>query len=226
MMTTSTSLAALFLALALDANPALAQTASHQQQLAPQQLAQAAPPARVAPQPKPPVEPTPGALALEKFVRASAAPCQTEASGRCVDLGWAYADRDKNGTLSLAEVETIRDQIVAWNAWKGDTLTPRERANFNMGLWASNSVGINNLFASYDVNGDGKLTKAELLADVTLDQRPLGVVLADEKSVNRQRFASRLGPLQKMAEVLMTPRPAGSPLPAPSAPRPQVQPLP
>ncbi len=219
MMTTSTSLAALFLALALDANPALAQNAS-------QQYAQAAPPARVAPQPKPPVEPTPGALALEKFVRASAAPCQTEASGRCVDLGWAYADRDKNGTLSLAEVETIRDQIVAWNAWKGDTLTARERANFNMGLWASNSVGINNLFASYDVNGDGKLTKAELLADVTLDQRPLGVVLADEKSVNRQRFASRLGPLQKMAEVLMTPRPAGSPLPAPSAPRPQVQPLP
>jgi hypothetical protein len=64
-----------------------------------------------------------------------------------------------------------------------------------------------------------------MLADVTLDQRPLGQVLADEKSVDRKRFASRLGPLQKMAEVLMTPRPAGSPLPAPAAPRPQVQPL-
>lgn len=224
MMTASTGLAALFLALALDANPALAQTV--RQDSGSLQLAQAAPPARAMPAPKPPVEPTPGAQALEKFVRASAAPCQKEASGRCVDLGWAYADRDKNGTLSLAEVETIRDQIIAWNAWKGDTLTPRERANFNMGLWASNSVGINNLFASYDANGDGKLTKAELLADVTLDQRPLGQVLADEKSVNRQRFASRLGPLQKMAEVLMTPRPAGSPLPAPMAPRPQVQPLP
>lgn len=224
MMTASTGLAALFLALALDANPALAQAAS--QDPGSLQLAQAAPPARAMPAPKPPAEPTPGAQALEKFVRASAAPCQTEASARCVDLGWAYADRDKNGTLSLAEVETIRDQIIAWNAWKGDTLTPRERANFNMGLWASNSVGINNLFASYDANGDGKLTKAELLADVTLDSRPLGVVLADEKSVNRQRFASRLGPLQKMAEVLMTPRPAGSPLPAPMAPRPQVQPLP
>jgi hypothetical protein len=219
MMTTSSGLAALLLALALDANPALAQNAS-------QQLAQAAPPARATPAPKPPVEPTPGAQALEKFVRASAPTCQTEASGRCVDLGWAYADRDKNGTLSLAEVETIRDQIIAWNAWKGDTLTPRERANFNMGLWASNSVGIPNLFASYDANGDGKLTKAELLADVRLDQRPLGVVLADEKSVNRQRFASRLGPLQKMAEVLMTPRPPGSPLPAPAPARPQVQPLP
>lgn len=224
MMTASSGLAALLLALALDANPALAQTAS--QAPGSQQLAQSAPPARAMPAPKPPAAPTPGAQALEKFVRASAAPCQKEASGRCVELGWAYADRDKNGTLSLAEVETIRDQIIAWNAWKGDTLTPRERANFNMGLWVSNSVGIHNLFASYDANGDGKLTKAELLADVRLDQRPLGQVLADEKSVNRQRFASRLGPLQKMAEVLMTPRPAGSPLPAPAAPRPQVQPLP
>jgi hypothetical protein len=219
-MTASTGLAALFFALALDANPALAQNAS-------EQLAQqAAPPARTAPAPKPAAEPTPGAQALEKFVRASAPTCQTEPSARCVDLGWAYADRDKNGSLSLAEVETIRDEIIAWNAWKGDTLTPRERANFNMGVWAANSVGINNLFASYDANADGKLTKPELLADVTLDQRPLGQVLADEKSVNRKRFASRLGPLQKMAEVLMTPRPPGSPLPAPAPARPQVQPLP
>jgi hypothetical protein len=223
MMTTSSGLAALFLALALDANPALAQADG--QALA-MQLAQAAPPARQAPAAKPPVAATPGAAALEKFVQSSGPTCQTQPAAKCVDLGWAFADRDKNGTLSLAEVETIRGDIVAWHAWKGETLRPRDRASFNMGLWAAERVGVNNLFASYDANGDGALSKAELLADVRLDQRPLGEVLADEKAVKRQQFAARLGPLQKMAEVLMTPRPAGSPLPAPAAPRPQAQPLP
>ena len=218
-MTTSSGLAALFLALALDANPSLAQ--------ANDQVAQAQPPARTQPAPaKPPAPPTPGAQALEKFVQSSAPTCQTQPSAKCVDLGWAYADTDKNGTLSLAEVEKIQADITAWHAWKGDTLTQRDRASFNMGLWAADRVGIANLFNSYDVNGDGKLTKTELLADVKLDQRPLGQVLADEKAVNRQQFAARLGPLQKMAEVLMTPRPPGSPLPAPAAPRPQQQPLP
>ncbi|MFN4281160.1 MAG: hypothetical protein ACK4NA_00830 [Alphaproteobacteria bacterium] len=223
-MTASTGLAALFLALALDANPGLTQTGAVQ-------LAQnAPPPARTQPAPpntaKPPAMATPGAAALEKFVQSSAQPCQTQASQKCVDLGWAYADTDKNGTLSLAEVETIQGDIVAWHAWKGEALAPRDRASFNMGLWAAERVGIANLFASYDADGDGKLTKSELLADVKLDQRPLGQVLADPKAVDRQKFASRLGPLQKMAEVLMTPRPAGSPLPSPAAPRPQQQPLP
>jgi len=228
MITSSSGLAALFLALALDANPGLMQAANAQTnatQLA-QSAPQSAPPARLAPPATPPVVATPGAIALEKFVQSSAPTCRTQPSAKCVDLGWAYADRDKNGTLSLSEVETIRDDIVAWHAWKGETLSPRDRASFNMGLWAAERVGVNNLFASYDVNGDGALTKNELLADVKLDQRPLGQVLADEKAVNRQQFAARLGPLQKMAEVLMTPRPAGSPLPAPAAPRAQQQPLP
>ena len=219
-MTASTGLAALFLALALDANPGLTQANAIQ-------LAQnAAPPARTQPAPKPPAVATPGAAALEKFVQSSAQPCQTQPSRTCVDLGWAYADTDKNGTLSLAEVEAIQGDIVAWHAWKGEALSPRDRASFNMGLWAAERVGIANLFASYDSDGDGKLTKTEFLADVKLDARPLGQVLADPKAVDRQKFASRLGPLQKMAEVLMTPRPAGSPLPSPAAPRPQQQPLP
>lgn len=218
-MTTSSGLAALFLALALDANPNLAQAADAQ-------VAQAQPPARTQPAPVKPAAPTPGAVALEKFVQSSTATCNSEPSQKCVDLGWAFADTDKNGTLSLAEVEKIRDDITAWHAWKGDTLTQRDRASFNMGIWAADRVGIANLFNSYDVNADGKLTKAELSADVKLDQRPLGQVLADPQAVNRQQFAARLGPLQKMAEVLMTPRPPGSPLPAPAAPRPQAQPLP
>ncbi|HEY4133702.1 MAG TPA: hypothetical protein VGO34_00675 [Alphaproteobacteria bacterium] len=222
MMMSSTGLAALFLALALDANPSLAQNASQQVAQAPQ------PPARSAPSqpPKQPAQPTAGALALDKFMKTSNPVCLKEASTRCVDLGWAAADSDKNGTLSLAEVEQVRDDIAAWNAWKADSLTPRDRASLNMGLWAADRVGLPNLFASYDADGDGKLTKAELFADVKLDQRPIGQVMADEKAVDRKRFASRLGPLQTMAEVLMTPRPPGSPLPAPAAPSPKTQPLP
>ena len=59
--------------------------------------------------------------------------------------------------------------------------------------WIPAKVGIDNLIASYDTNGDGFLSKEELLADVKLDQRPLPVVLSDPKSVDWDRLAGRAG---------------------------------
>lgn len=150
--------------------------------------------------------------------------CQTQSSKRCVDAGWKFADRDGDGTLTLQEVQAVRSQMGDWLAWK-EGLPPREKANVAMGLWVVDSAGLPNLFAGYDTNGDGRLTQAELLADVKLDERPLGKVLTDEKSVDRQRFSQRLGPLSKLAESLMQPRPAAGTTPAPRAPV-QSQPIP
>jgi hypothetical protein len=62
-----------------------------------------------------------------------------------------------------------------------------------MGLVVVQTVGIDSFFQSYDTNGDGTLSKEELLADVRLDQRPLPQVLADPKSVDWDKLASRAG---------------------------------
>lgn len=179
------------------------------------------------PAPRPPAQATPQILALDRFIRESGPLCERQPAARCVDAGWAHADRDKDGALTLDEVQRVRDELGRWLAWKTDGLSPRERASLGMGLWIADSAGIPAVFASYDADGDGRLTRAELLADVRLDRRPLGRVLSDPQAVDRQAFAKRLGPLAKMAEILMQPRPApGAPQAAPRPPRPEAQPLP
>jgi hypothetical protein len=178
-------------------------------------------PSQAQPVPKP--APSPQVVAFDRFMKQSSPVCQTQSSKRCIDAGWKLADRDSDGTLTLQELQSVRAQVGDWLAWK-EGIQPRDKANLAMGLWVVDSAGLPNLFASYDTNGDGRLTQAELLADVKLDERPLGKVLTDEKSVDRQRFSQRLGPLSKLAESLMQPRPAPGATPAPRAPV-QSQPL-
>lgn len=180
----------------------------------------APPPAQSAPRPAP----TPQVLAFDKFMGQSSPVCQHQSSKRCVDAAWRFADRNGDNALTLEEVQTLRAGVGDWLAWK-DGIPARDKANVAMGIWVVDSAGLPGLFASYDANGDGRLTKAELLADVKLDDRPLGKVLTDERAVNRQRFSQRLGPLSKLAEALMQPRPAPGATPAPRAPV-QSQPIP
>ena len=47
------------------------------------------------------------------------------------------------------------------------------------------------------------MSRKELLADVTLDERPLGEVLLDDKAVDRAAVAQRLGSLSPMLEGLL-----------------------
>lgn len=188
-------------------------------------LAQPAPaPARpAAPVPARPAA-TPQILAFDKFMTVSAPICQNQPAQKCVDFTWRFADRNNDKTVSLAELQTIRAEMGNWLSWK-DTITPRERANAAMGLMIVDSAGLPVLFSGFDSNGDGQLTQAELLADVRMDERPLGQILTDEKAVDRQRFSQRLGPLSMLAQTMMQPRPAPGNSAAPRAPV-QSQPVP
>lgn len=153
---------------------------------------------RAAP-PAPPITaetpPTAAVGRFDRFVASSGPTCQREASGRCVDLGLAFADRDGDGRLSVDELDVVRRELKAWLAWKGPKLTPAERTGASLGVWLVDTAGLPALFDSFDANGDGRVTRGELLADVRLDHRPLGDVLLDPEAVDRSAVAGRVGKL-------------------------------
>ena len=137
--------------------------------------------------------PTPGAASLDRFIQASGPVCEREPSSRCVDTGFRYADMDRDGRLSVPELQRVRDTLSEWTAWRENDLSQEDMARIALGVMIVDSMGVPGMVESYDQNQDGALTKQELLADVKLDQRPLGEVLADSNNVDRARFQQRLG---------------------------------
>ena len=140
-----------------------------------------------------PAPPSPAVLAFDRFMVASSPVCSFEPSKRCVDMGWRFADADRDGTLSLAEIKSVRAALQDWMAWKGDAIPRKGRTGVTLGLIVFDMIGAEKLFATLNTSHTGRLTKAELLADVRLDERPLGAVLQDPKSVDREDLAKKLG---------------------------------
>jgi hypothetical protein len=62
-----------------------------------------------------------------------------------------------------------------------------------MGLWLVDAVGLDYLHAAYDTDGDGLISRAELLVDVRLDERPIAAVLLDPEAVDHAAIGRRLG---------------------------------
>jgi hypothetical protein len=174
---------ALGAALALAAAPAAAATAPQQQHQPPAPQPRAAAPQQQRPQ-------QPG---LDKLITGIGPLCLKAPAAQCVDQGFAYADRDRDGRLSLPEAKSVEAEVSAWTKANAGRLPPEERQRLVTGLVVFQTVGTDNLFASYDSNGDGALTKDEVLADVKLDKRPLPQVLSDPASVNWDRLAARAG---------------------------------
>ncbi len=170
--------------LALAVALALAAPAAAQQQpaTAPQPRAPAAAPQQH--QPK---------QGLDKLITGIGPLCLKAPAAQCVDQGFAYADRDRNGRLSIQEAKAVEGEVSAWTKANAGKLPPEERQRLVTGLVVFQTVGTDNLFASYDSNGDGALTKDEVLADVKLDKRPLPQVLSDPASVDWDRLAARAG---------------------------------
>ena len=141
------------------------------------------------------IEPAPSAAIedFERFVINAVPTCQHQPAQSCVDAGWTFIDTDTNGGISATEVNAVRATMGDWFAWRQASLTNREHSALALGLFVADSVGLENLLAGFDADGDGQLTRAELLADVRLDQRPLGEILSDPTAVDRDAVARRLG---------------------------------
>lgn len=146
--------------------------------------------------------PSPAARSLDRFIRFSTPVCEREPSARCVDVGFRYADMNGDGRLSQQELQRVRDAVADWTSWQENTLSQEDAARIAFGVMIVDTLTIPGLIQSYDQDGDGMLTKQELLADVKLDRRPLGEVLADPNNVDRVAFQQRFGMLGGLADNL------------------------
>ena len=135
----------------------------------------------------------PPIVAFDRFVHESHPVCQSRSAADCVTRAWAFADADGNGGLSLEELEALRADLEVWAIWRQAELAAHERSGIAFGLWLVESLGLDYLHAAYDADHDGLISRSELLADVHLDERPIGTVLLDPGAVDHAAIARRLG---------------------------------
>lgn len=140
------------------------------------------------------------APAFDRFMSESRPICLREAAERCVATAWRFADEDGDEGLSVAELAAIRSAFAEWTSRHQEDLTRPERSGIALGFLIVDSIGVERLHALYDEDRDGLLSRSELLADVRLDQRPLGEVLLDPAAVDHRAVARRLGIPPSMVE--------------------------
>ena len=141
----------------------------------------------------PQAAPEPPIVAFDRFVSESNPVCQSQRAADCVARAWGFADADGDGGLSLKELEALRADVEVWAIWRQADLAAHERSGIAFGLWLVDSIGLDYLHAAYDADNDGLISRSELLADVRLDERPIGAVLLDPQAVDHAAIGRRLG---------------------------------
>jgi hypothetical protein len=130
---------------------------------------------------------------LERFLETNVPFCMKAPAVQCVDRGFAFADRDQNQRLSLAEAKATQAELNRWTKANARRLPAQDREKLVMGLLLVQTVGPEQIFKSYDADRDGALTREEVTADIRLDRRPLPEILSDPASVNWDALSARAG---------------------------------
>lgn len=138
-------------------------------------------------------EVSPDARAVQEFIDGAREPCRTQPAQVCVDIGYWFAASDPDRGLSVDDVVVLRQRLGAWFQAYQQNLPAQARTSLGMGFLLADGMTMPNLHGAFDADRDGYVSQAELLADVTLDERPLGEVLSDPAAVDRVGLANRLG---------------------------------
>ena len=140
-------------------------------------------------QAKPPAD----AVRVQNFLDRAQPACRSAPATACVDAGLLFAASHPKHGLTVSDLKTLRERLGAWYGWHQATLRERERLSIGLALLLADGIGAERLHGMFDEDGNGTVTRSELLADVTLDRRPLGKILSDPKAVDRAALARRLG---------------------------------
>lgn len=146
------------------------------------------------PQPSgpPAAEPNESKL-MQAFIDKATVPCETKPAQTCVDLAWQFVVSQPKQGMTVADLKRLRARLGTWYDWHQKELPARTRGSIALGMLMADGMTMERLFAAFDTDHNGFVTQKELLADVKMDNRPLGVVLADPNAVDRAGFAKRLG---------------------------------
>lgn len=146
-----------------------------------------------------------GETGFDEFARTNGVYCAEAPSRQCFDRGFAFADRDGNGGVSLAEAHRFHDGFRTWGLAHRAAMPAADQQALLAGLLVVQAVGVDAIFASYDVDGDGRLTRSEAAADLRLDDRPMPVLLDDPRAVDWARVRTRLGPAAVLLVDMLPP---------------------
>ena len=130
---------------------------------------------------------------FDDFARRSEAYCAEAPSRRCFDNGFRFADADGDGGVSIVEARRFHDGVRSWSLAHRAEMSPADQQALLAALLIVQAAGVDAIFASYDADEDGRLTRGEAAADLRLDDRPMSVLLDDPNAVDWARLRARLG---------------------------------
>jgi hypothetical protein len=130
---------------------------------------------------------------LDRFARDTGPFCAQASARLCFERSFRFADADADGELAVPELRDLKKAVLAWVRQNRERLSPDDRKGILAVLAMVELAGLESLAASYDADGNGKLSREELQADVRLDDRPLPVLVADPSVVDWPRLRDRLG---------------------------------
>ena len=136
---------------------------------------------------------------VQTYVENGSPACRQEASSACIGLWWGFIDRNGDGFADASELGAFRQGLDGWLDQGAEILTLKGKASLTSGLWLFDRIGPEKLVTWYDGDGDGRLSREELLADINLDSRPLAEVLADPEGVDKAAVRDRFGVLTSTA---------------------------
>ncbi len=112
---------------------------------------------------------------------------------RCVEHGFAFADRNADQGLSADELTEVDRDMRAWWEKSRERLPTQANLAIGLGLLTTQYAGHAYFVRAWDEDGDGLVSIDELIADLSLDERPLPILLSDKNAVDWESLRGRLG---------------------------------